>query len=40
MVLVGRDGCVAQMVNNNYITKRFTALGLRLHEAAQMRGLS
>ena len=36
VVLCGREEIIAQMVNNNYITSRFTALALRLNEMAEL----
>ena len=32
VVLVGREECIAQMVKNNHIARRYTALRLRLAE--------
>jgi len=32
VVIVGREGCVRAMVDNNHITRRFSALDLRLRE--------
>ena len=34
VVIVGREGCVQQMVDNNHITRRFSALDLRLRNGA------
>ncbi|MBO2515823.1 MAG: ATP-dependent RecD-like DNA helicase [Clostridiales bacterium] len=36
VVLVGREDCIAEMVNNNYIQKRYTALRERLADFANM----
>ena len=33
VVLVGREGCVRAMVDNNHITRRYSALDLRLRGA-------
>ncbi|MBQ8135921.1 MAG: ATP-binding domain-containing protein, partial [Clostridia bacterium] len=35
VVLVGREGCVEQMVNNNDERRRYTSLQKRLAEAAE-----
>ncbi len=37
VVLVGRESAVRQMVNNNYISKRYTALAQRLRENGAAR---
>ncbi|MBR1560588.1 MAG: ATP-dependent RecD-like DNA helicase [Clostridia bacterium] len=37
VVLVGREGCVRQMVDNNHITRRYSALDRRLADAAGRR---
>jgi len=34
VVIVGREGCVRAMVDNNHITRRFSALDLRLRNGA------
>ena len=34
VVIVGREGCVQAMVDNNHITRRFSALDLRLRNGA------
>ena len=34
VVIVGREGCVRSMVDNNHITRRFSALDLRLRNGA------
>ena len=34
VVIVGREGCVRAMVDNNHITRRFSALDLRLRSGA------
>ncbi len=36
VVLCGREDVIMQMVNNNYITKRYTNLALRLNEMAAL----
>lgn len=36
VVLVGRGDCIAEMVNNNYIQKRYTALRERLQDFATL----
>ena len=34
VVLVGREECIRQMVNNDHVARRYTALETRLREAA------
>ncbi|MGX8707109.1 MAG: ATP-dependent DNA helicase, partial [bacterium] len=37
VVIVGRESCVRQMVDNNHILRRYSALDLRLQKAAKVR---
>ena len=36
VVLVGKDACVAQMVRNNHIARRYSALSERLRNLSEI----